>query len=85
MGIVLNLVLGFVDLFTEGCDGWLAAGLHGFNGSGICLGSMITSGIDSSSGAEDEELFGIIPGIICNIQRSLYNVSWSAAVSNAPL
>lgn len=83
VGFVVDIIGGFVDLFKEGCDGWLAAGVHGFRGIDICNGSAADlTGTDSSPGTQDEELFGFIPGITCNSQQSEYDVTWIVSVSN---
>jgi hypothetical protein len=68
---------GFVDLFTEGCDGWVAGGIHGFNGSEICSGSVPLNGTDFSAGnsSSDPTIFGI-SGSICNADPSFYKVNW---------
>lgn len=79
---LLSIVEEAVDLFTQGCDGWLAAGVHGFTGEQICTGSVTLSGSDTSSGAEDEELFGFIPGVVCNIKQSVYEISWFTEISD---
>lgn len=67
---------GIVELVTEGCDGYLAAGLHAFSGEQICSNSVPLSGIDVNDGSSDEELFGFIPGVICSSTPSLYDVEW---------
>jgi len=85
IGAVLDLVGTLVSLFTTGCDGWLAAGVHGFTGSDVCAGgtgNVSTSGVDDSAGAEDPTLFGIIPGVVCNSQESEYTVTWRVDVSD---
>lgn len=83
VGFVLNVVPGLVGLFSSGCDGWLAAGIHGFRGEDICNSSMVDlQGTDSSPGGEDQKLFGFIPGIICNTNPSQYDVNWSASMSD---
>jgi hypothetical protein len=81
---VIDLVEGIMQLFTQGCDGWLAGGVHGFTGESICTEQETsnTGGTDISDGAEDEKLFGIIPGLVCNINPSKYGVTWNAFVSN---
>jgi hypothetical protein len=83
VGFVLNVIGGLVELLSSGCDGWLAAGIHGFRGEDICNSSMVDlQGTDSSPGAKDQELFGFIPGVVCNSNPSQYNVSWSASMSD---
>ena len=86
VGTVINFVEGLVNLFTQGCDGWLAAGVHGFTGQDVCSGNpsgnVTTRGVDPSSGTEDEKLFGFIPGVVCNIHQSEYEVKWSVEVSD---
>jgi hypothetical protein len=85
VGAVVTLVQTLVSLFTKGCDGWLAAGVHGFTGGDICAGgtgNVSTSGVDDSAGADDPELFGFIPGVVCNTQLSEYAVTWSVEVSD---
>jgi hypothetical protein len=79
---LFSVVEEAIDLFTQGCDGWLAAGVHGFTGEQICSGSVTLSGDDTCNGAEDEELFGFIPGVVCNTQRSIYEISWFAEISD---
>jgi hypothetical protein len=77
-----TIIEGIVDIFTEGCDGWVAGGLHGFTGQEICDGSVVLSQTDASTGDPDEKLFGFIPGVICSTQASLYEISWFAEVGN---
>lgn len=38
--------------------------------------------MDDSAGADDPELFGFIPGVVCNTQLSEYAVTWSVEVSD---
>ena len=39
-------------------------------------------GTDSSPGAEDEKLFGFVPGVICSIKPSEYDVNWFVKISD---
>jgi len=82
ISLLINIFGGILDLFTEGCDGWLAAGVHGFRGSDICSGGDLLNGTDLSQGTGDEELFGFIPDVICNSQPSQYDVAWDVVVSD---
>ena len=83
VGFVVSIIGGFVDLFKEGCDGWLAAGVHGFRGMDICNGTPADlTGTDSSPGTQDEELFGFIPGVTCSTKSSEYDVTWVVNVSD---
>src|SRR5271170_7625654 len=82
ISLLINIFGGILDLFTEGCDGWLAAGVHGFRGADICSGGDLLNGTDVSLGVGDEELFGFIPGVICNSQPSQYDVAWDVVVSD---
>jgi len=82
VGFIINIFGGILDLFTDGCDGWLAAGVHGFRGADICSGGDLLNGTDVSLGAGDEELFGFIPGVVCNSQPSQYSVAWEVVVSD---
>jgi len=82
VSFLVNVFAGIVDLFTEGCDGWLAAGVHGFRGADICSGGNLLNGTDVSQGVGDEKLFGFIPGVICNSQSSQYAVAWDVTVSD---
>jgi hypothetical protein len=69
---------GVENLLTTRCDGWLAAGVHGFRGNDNC-GSTL-QGTDDSSGSGDPELLGFIP--ICNTHTSQYNISWLVTSSD---
>ena len=70
-------IASIAGLFTEGCDGWVAGGIHGFNGSEICSGLVPLNGTDFSAGngSTDPTIFGI-DGSICNADPSFYKVSW---------
>jgi len=72
LGITLD------EIFTTGCDGPLGAGVHAFSGAGICSSGGY-QGTDQDEGDPDEEVFGIIPGIVCSTTTSLYDVSWSVS------
>jgi hypothetical protein len=76
-------IAGIADLFTEGCDGWVAGGIHGFNGSEICSGSVPLNGTDFSAGngSTVPTIFGI-DGSICNADPSFYKVTWLVNVSH---
>jgi len=81
-GNIVGWLIGFIgsgieELVKEGCDGFLAAGYHGFSGQQICSGSVPLQGMDVSQGTSDEKLFGIIPGIVCSTIPSQYDVFWS--------
>ena len=81
-GEIIGWLIGFIgsgieELVKEGCDGFLAAGYHGFSGQQICSGSVPLQGMDVSLGTSDEKLFGIIPGIVCSTIPSQYDVFWS--------
>jgi len=66
------------EIFTTGCDGPLGAGAHAFSGAGICSSGGY-QGTDQDEGDPDEEILGIIPGIVCSTTTSLYDVSWSVS------
>lgn len=72
-GIVGNTI---VELVTEGCDGYLAGNYHVFSGADVCNQVVPLSGVDMNAGMPDQKLLGFIPGLICSIHKSLYNVSW---------
>jgi hypothetical protein len=65
---------GIEELITEGCDGYLGAGIHTFTGSGVCSGPI--QGTDVNQGTEDQLLMGFIPGVICSAQTSQYDVDY---------
>jgi hypothetical protein len=69
--------LAIAEIIAGNCDGFLAAGLHAFNTSGLCQGG-VDQGVDSSKGVGDEKVLGFIPGILCSTTPSLYNVTWVA-------
>ena len=78
---IVGWIIGFIgdsigELITQGCDGYLAAGLHAFSGEQICSQSVPLMGTDVCEGTSDEELFGFIPGIVCSATTSLYDVDW---------
>jgi hypothetical protein len=84
IGFALNNIVGWIvsfigngieELVSQGCDGYLAAGLHAFSGEQICESTSIM-GTDACEGAPDEELLGLIPGVVCSTTTSLYEVDW---------
>jgi len=81
IGDIVSRVLGFIflvlnlaQIFITGCDGWLAAGVHGFAGADLCLHGLI-EGTDQSLGHDVETVAGI-PGIVCSTTQSDYEISW---------
>lgn len=82
VGLLPLIGITIAEILTSNCDGFLAAGLHAFTGAQIC-GNGTIAGTDVSHGVEDQKLFGFIPGIICSLHPSLYDVSWYAEVSEA--
>lgn len=78
LGVLTLLGFGLAEIFTEGCDGWLAAGVHAFPGPLACLNASSLQGTDANEGVADEKVLGFIPGIVCSTTTSLYDVSWYA-------
>jgi hypothetical protein len=77
VGWLIGIVGGTIEeLVTEGCDGYLAGNYHVFSGADICNQVVPLSGVDMNEGMPDQKLFGFIPGLICSIHTSLYDVNW---------
>ncbi|KAI9773782.1 MAG: hypothetical protein M1840_006007 [Geoglossum simile] len=78
IGSILGVIPDLINAGKHGCDGWTGAGVHGFKGSDICLKRATNqnnlTGTDQSKGSMKSTL----PGIICSIKRSHYNVGWFA-------
>ena len=78
---IIGWIIGFIgagiaELVKEGCDGYLAAGVHAFSGEQICSKSVPLMGTDVNKGTSVEKLFGFIPGIVCSSTKSVYDVDW---------
>jgi hypothetical protein len=78
LGVLADIGITLDEIFTDGCDGPLGAGAHAFSGAGICSSGGY-QGTDQDEGDPDEEILGIIPGILCSTTTSLYDVSWSVS------
>jgi hypothetical protein len=72
--LVVSVGESITELITEGCDGYLGAGIHTFTGSGVCAGPI--QGTDVNQGTEDPLVLGFIPGVICSTQTSQYDVDY---------
>lgn len=87
VGTVLGDIIGWLvdsignsieEIVQHGCDGYLGVGYHAFTGENICMQEIPTLGVDINlgTGVPVQKLFGFIPGIICSLKTSEYNVSW---------
>jgi hypothetical protein len=72
--LVISIGETIEELITEGCDGYLGAGIHTFSGAGVCAGAI--QGTDVNEGTEDQLFLGFIPGIVCSATTSQYDVNW---------
>jgi hypothetical protein len=72
--LVVSVGESIEELITEGCDGYLGAGIHTFTGAGVCSGPI--QGTDVNQGTTDQLFMGFVPGVICSTQTSQYDVDY---------
>lgn len=79
LGDIITWLIGIVgdaieELVKEGCDGYLASGYHAYSGAELCNSSWV--GTNINMGMPVQKFLGFIPGILCSLHRSQYNLDW---------